>query len=591
MTRVARSAPPPALAIRLGAATATSAGEFERALERPEVAQAERLAAVLRAARGSQQAGHVAGFERIRTARDFQDAIPLCTADQLEPDIERIAQGEPAVLTRESVLWFERSGGSSGACKRIPYTAQLLGEFQAALLPWLFDLARSRPRAWAGPGFWSVSPIAQDRDVTPGGIPIGSVGDSAYFPPRLAEQLATTFAVPGEVAHLPDVESCRYVMLRLLLERDNLAFVSAWNPSFMSLMMEDLERHAVRLLEDLERGTCRPPAGDGAERRGSAGGGGGAARDARVKAIVERIGFRARARRARALRTRWAREARLDARALWPELALISVWTDAQAQRALPAMRTRFPGVEIQGKGLLASEGVVSIPWFDAPAPVLAVRSHFMEFIDSERPDACPLLAHELEAEHSYEVVISTGSGLLRYRLGDQIRVVGHHMETPCIRFEGRADAVSDLVGEKLSASRVGAVLTRVTRERGEGSAPRFIMLAPEWGSPPAYHLWIECDAGDQGLECWAQKVEAGLLEGFSYRYARELGQLAAVRAFRVEAAERRYEARCVALGQRAGGVKPPDLDRRPGWKEWMLSQEMPAGNRQTPAAVARSTR
>ena len=586
MSATLRSTTVPELAARVQTATRASGERFERALAHPERAQLERLAAVLSAAAGSTRARGIAGLDFVRTAREFQDAVPPCTADQLEPDIERIAAGESAVLTRAPVLWFERSGGTSGAFKRVPYTAQLLEEFQSALLPWVFDLARGRPRAWSGPGYWSVSPLAQEPEVTRGGLSIGGAGDGAYFPERLMTILSPAMAVPADIARLPDVESCRYVTLRLLLEREQLAFISAWNPSFLTLLMQELDGQAAALLEDLERGECRPPRLEATGRRGSIA---PLARDARVAAIVGRIGFSAQPQRARALRAVLEREGRLPATALWPELALISAWADAQAQRALAAMSARFPGVEIQGKGLLASEGVVSIPWLEAAAPVLAVRSHFLEFIDVDSPEARPLLAHALEAGRAYEVMISTGSGLLRYRLGDRVRVEGHYAHTPCVRFEGRADAVSDLVGEKLSASRVSAVLARLIPRTGGGPVPRFVMLAPEWGTPPEYRLYVECEAaGDVQLEKWSRGLEAELLAGFPYRYARELGQLGPVRVVRVDDGERRYEARCVMLGQRAGDVKPPDLDRRTDWSKWMSAAEpRNTGPRDAPATAA----
>ncbi len=568
------------LASAVRSAAAPAALRFQRALAHPERAQRARLVAVLRAVSGSLEARRIRGLDRVRSAREFQDAVPLCTADDLAPAIERIARGSPRVLTREPVLRFERSGGSSGASKRIPYTSGLLGELHAALLPWLHDLARARPRAWAGPGYWSISPMGQAPEPTPGGIPVGTDDDSAYFPVRIATALARGFVVPGAIARLPDVDSCRYVTLRLLIERPDLAFVSAWNPSFLTLLMRALDRDAERLLEDLAAGTCRPPElpkTDALARTIEA-------RAARVRAVVERVEFGAQPQRARELRALLAREGRLTAASLWPELALISVWTDAQAERALPALRECFAGVEIQGKGLLASEGVVSIPWFGTAAPVLAVRSHFLEFIDEARPQARPRLAHELEPGSCYEVVMSTAAGFLRYRLGDRVRVSGRCAETPCVRFEGRADAVSDLVGEKLSADRVGTVLALTIPHGDRFAPPRFAMLAPEWGAPPGYRLYVEWAASDEAIDAWACRIEATLLEGFPYRYARDLGQLGPVRATRVEDAERRYEAGCVARGQRAGAVKPPDLELRTGWSEWMGGHQLrrDAGRRES---------
>ena len=172
---------------------------------------------------------------------------------------------------------------------------------------------------------------------------------------------------------------------------------------------------------------------------------------------------------------------------------------------------------------------------------------------------------------------MSTGGGLLRYRLGDRVSVEGFLGRTPCLRFAGRADTVSDLVGEKLSAGRVSAVLASALGTMDGAVEARFAMLAPEWTNPPAYHLYVESEASGERLEALARRVEDLLSEGFAYRYARELGQLGPVRVARVRGASRRYEMRCLSLGQRAGSVKPVDLHPEPGWGEWLADSAIEA--------------
>jgi hypothetical protein len=536
-------------------AQAPSALLFHRALSHPEQAQSENLSRILRATRDTTQSTRVPGFSRIRTAREFQDAVPLSTPDSVLPDIEALKAGTPRVLTQEPVSRFEPSGGSSGASKYVPMTRGLLDEFHRALAPMLFDLLHSRPAVREGPSYWSISPIGRKQGRTAGGIPVGSVEDSAYFPRFLQPVLSRVFAVPGTVARLPDVESCRYVTLWFLVACEELALLSVWNPSFLTLLMDALERHGERLAEDLERGVCRPP-GEGG-----------------VDAVLSAMRFSPRPERARVLRE--ALRSGLQGRMLWPRLALLSMWTDAQAAHSVAPARRRFDGVDVQGKGLLATEGVVTLPLFGAPAPVLAVRSHFFEFLDPEHPEARPRLAHELEVGRTYSVLLSTSGGLLRYRIGDLVRVEGFHHATPCLRFLGRADAVSDLVGEKLAATRVSSVLDALLPAVLGGPRPSFAMVAPEWEphAPPAYRLFLETGLPDARLNEAAQSLERALCEGYHYRYARELGQLGPVSALRVTEGSRHYEARCIALGQRAGDIKPTDLHRQAGWTAWFSQQ------------------
>ena len=127
---------------------------------------------------------------------------------------------------------------------------------------------------------------------------------------------------------------------------------------------------------------------------------------------------------------------------VWPRLRVVSCWGDAQATLPARELQRRLPGVVVQSKGLLATEAFVSIP-FRGAHPV-AIRSHFYEFIDD---GGAVRLAHELQRGGSYRVVVSTGGGLGRERLGDLVEGDGFVDHTPSLRFLGRSGNVSALCG------------------------------------------------------------------------------------------------------------------------------------------------
>ena len=243
-------------------------------------------------------------------------------------------------------------------------------------------------------------------------------------------------------------------------------------------------------------------------------------------------------------------------RDLWPRLELISCWTSGASARCLPELQERFPGVEIQGKGLLATEGVVSFPRIASPAPIPAITSHFLEFLSD---DGLVHRVDELEVGGRYSVLITTGGGLVRYDLGDQVKVVA----PGAIEFVGRRGQVSDLCGEKLNEVFVGGVIEQVAERIGLGG---FAMLAPEWGSPPRYLLFAKSTRVGEA----ASSIEAALRESFHYDYCRRLGQLDPVEGIRVSGPETDYLRGCEALGQRVGDVKPTYLRRELDWRERM---------------------
>ncbi len=146
--------------------------------------------------------------------------------------------------------------------------------------------------------------------------------------------------------------------------------------------------------------------------------------------------------------------------------------------------------------------------------------------------------------------------------------VVGFLHQCPLLRFLGKADRCSDRVGEKLSEPHVRGVLDRAFAALG--ITPRFALLAPVVGRPTRYRLFVQVGGAAPVLAPELQaELEDGLQENPYYRQAVRLGQLAPVQIewlHNGELAWRIYERRCLALGQKAGAIKPASLDAWTGW-------------------------
>ena len=243
----------------------------------------------------------------------------------------------------------------------------------------------------------------------------------------------------------------------------------------------------------------------------------------------------------------------------WPMLDTISCWTSASSERYAAELARRLPGARIQGKGLLATEGIVTVPLDAACAPVLAVDSGFYEF---ESDDGDVLLPRELETGRSYGVIMTTDAGLYRYRLGDQVRVCGWFEQAPCLEFIGRQVAASDLCGEKLTETFVDAALRDL---------PGFAFLAPLTRPRPAYLLMLDLAMVSPGrATAIAEAADARLMQNPQYRYARDIGQLPRLEARCIEDPIGVYKNVCMLAGQRLGDIKPVAL-ANPAWGERYL--------------------
>jgi hypothetical protein len=490
--------------------------------------------------------GQAYDFSSIDSVSAFQDRVPLTTYADWEDSVDRVAAGEDGVLTTAPVRLLEPTSGSTAATKWIPYTDTLQSEFQRAVAPWILDLFRHHPHLLTGSAYWSVSPVGDRPERTDGGVPVGFADDSDYLGPVQGRLVRAVMAVPPCVRRIRDVDTFRYVTLLGLLRRADLRLVSVWNPTFCTLLLARLPDWGDRLAADLAAGTLTPP---------------GSLPDSVREALDAQWGPSPN--RAAVVRTALDDAPPTRHRRLWPDLQVVSCWADGPASGPADDLAALLPHASLQPKGLLATEGVVSIPMTGAPGGVPAVRSHFFEFLPAD--GGPPVLLDALETGARYDVVLTTGGGLYRYRLRDRVAVTGRWRGVPCLRFVGKTDRVVDRFGEKLNARHVQRVLDAAFADHD--LAPTFAMLAPDDRDPPGYTLFLRAAAPDAVLRAVGRRVEAGLRDNYHYDYCRRLGQLGPLRLFRVTGdARATYQERCVARGQRAGDVKPTALHAATNW-------------------------
>jgi hypothetical protein len=514
------------------AASAPEFRRYRRDAKDVEGVQRARLAGYL-CRNADTEFGRKFGFAKLRNWEDFVRQVPVHDYDDIEPYVRRIADGEERVLTTEPVRLFEPSSGSSGPAKWIPYTAAMQREIRRAVATWATALFRSRPGLLLGPAYWSLTPRLAVAHAGESRIPVGFDDDSAYLggvAERLIRRALVSHPVLGQIQ---DIDQFLDATLVLMLQHPDLRMLSVWHPSFLTLLMQRLRDNGASMIRGVATG--RLP---------------GAAQ----------VRFRAQAARARELE----RLGFDNLPAVWPHLGMISCWADGHAEAYLPRIRELFPGVAVQPKGLLATEAFVTVP-LGGLRP-LAIRSHVFEFLDNAG-DAHP--PWRLAAGQRYVVLVTTGGGLYRYRLGDRVEVEGFYHGVPALRFLGKEDQVSDYFGEKLSEPFVASVIERVLEATGVSTV--FSLLAiDERTEPPAYTLYVEtqCSWTDEAPKL----LEQELCRNPHYDYCRRIGQLGAARLVLVgHGAYSRYAGRLTESGMRLGDIKPASLRSLGHWQNWLL--------------------
>ena len=515
---------------------------------------------------GDAEFGREHHFTEIATVDQYQQSVPIRSYEEFKPYIERIAEGRPKVLTSEHIRQFALTSGSTQASKLVPYTKALVSEFQEGIDPWVYYLFRSFPRMFLGKAYWSVTPIGDRKSHTTGGIAIGFDDEQQYFSPLTRWVLNSIMAVPSQLAQLRDMEIFHYVTLRLLLQEKSLSWVSVWNPSFLTLLLDPLPACFSQVTEDIRHGTLSVAS--------------------EIELPLRNIILLcckknpARADELASLYAAWQGKPLIEPEtsgrtlyeAIWPDMRLISCWAHGNAVHALPGLKAYFPHAVIQPKGLLATEAFISFP-FKEDVSALSLLSHFFEFEEVDEAAPAIKLAHELQAGQRYSVIVTTGGGLYRYRLNDLIEVVDFYNQCPLIRFVGRQSKVVDICGEKLNEEYVRAIVTDIFKKHDLNDA--FWMMAPEWPgeSRPFYALFIQFDAdtriNESQLQSLAHEIDEAMQESYHYEYCRRLGQLASCRLFIIAPdidTFHTYLTVCTDLGQRLGDIKPAVLHAYQGW-------------------------
>lgn len=402
----------------------------------------------------------------------YREQVPPTDYEALAPWLERVVAGEPDVLFRGRPRAYERTGGSSGGAKLIPYTTAGLLDFEAALGPWLAD-AVSR-HALSGSVYLATSPATRPAERI-GDVPLG-LPDGAYLGARWGEWVAAHTAVPLDVARETDIDRWRERTLAALAAARDLELISVWSPTFL-----------LRLLDDLP-----------------------------------------------------------DPVEMWPRLKLVSCWTAGASQGPAAQLRARLPHARLQPKGLMSTECVVTVP--DAhDRPALAAPGFFEFEHDGELS-----LAAEMEPGAQYEVVVTTASGLYRYRTGDQVACTGFtEARVPVLEFQGRTGIVSDLVGEKLVEAFVQQALAAV---------PGWCFLTVQPGGT-GYALVTET-----GVPVDLASVEAQLARNPQYAYAVLVNQLQPLVHRPIDRLYDRFVQHRIARGSRLADIKPLALLPDAAW-------------------------
>ncbi len=452
--------------------------KFTKSLPFLEKVQRQKLAEIIENLKDSSYWKNLSSTD---SYEELVKKIPIGTYSDYRSLIEEQKKTGNPILSAD-VLRYEPTSGSVEAHKWIPYTSAFLSEINLAAQVWMGDVYQRFPKIKNGTHYWSLSWLPEDlRGLT-------TSNDTDFFPFYQKWILGKLMAVPAEIALIKNPDAAWWATLIYLASRKNLTLTSVWSPTFWIKVTEDIEKNWTEISQSLTTGAWGRFEEELKEALGTA---------------------------PRRNVTSLQLNSRDFLKNLWPRMNFISSWDSSSSKLWAEKIKTLFSHTYFQGKGLWATEGVVTIPFQNKLC--LAFQSHFFEFKDLHTEEVFP--SWKLQKGKDYQPILWTSSGLLRYPLQDRVRLTGFLESVPCFEFISRLQS-TDMVGEKLDALWIQSLFAKNPDWKA------FALIGVREPKPSYYLI---------GQNVSNVNIDHELSQFYHYRVAKELGQLDSAKTIEME--------------------------------------------------------
>ncbi|XP_024012377.1 indole-3-acetic acid-amido synthetase GH3.17 isoform X2 [Eutrema salsugineum] len=365
--------------------------------------------------------------------QSFKNNLPIVTYEDYRSYIDRLANGEPfdLICDRPISLFLASSGTSGGVPKLIPLTAEELEQrilFASLYAPLVFK---------------HIEGLTEGKSLM------------FYFVTRESETASGLMVrdrvqiIPHAISTCADTAQGMYCQLLCgLLQRENVARLGAPYASSFLKVINFLEDHWHELCSNIRTGRVS----DWITDAGCVSGIGKflTAPNPELASLIEQ----------ECSKTSW--EAIL--KRLWPKAKCIEAVVTGSMAQYIPLLEFYGGGLPLISSWYGSSECFIGINDDPLSKPcdvsyTIIPSMGYFEFLevkkDHQEAGHDPAKNHavvdlvDVKIGHDYELVVTTFSGLYRYRLGDVLRVTGFYNNAPQFYFVGRQKVVLSIDVDK----------------------------------------------------------------------------------------------------------------------------------------------
>ncbi|KAL5217566.1 hypothetical protein ABZP36_018250 [Zizania latifolia] len=461
---------PAATALRAPAAAVTAAGSekdmeklmfIEEMTSNVDAVQERVLAEILSRNAGTEYLVRC-GLAGATDRATFRARVPVVTYEDLQPDIQRIANGDRSpILSAHPISEFLTSSGTSaGERKLMPTIKEELDRRQLLYSLLMPVMNLYVPGMDKGKGLYFL--FVKSETTTPGGLTARPVLTSYYksehFKNRPYDPYHDYTSPTAAILCADAFQSMYAQMVCGLCQHQDVLRVGAVFASGLLRAIRFLQLHWEQLAADIEVGSLTPRVTDHSVREAVA----GILRpDAELASFV----------RGECSRGDWAG---IITR-IWPNTKYLDVIVTGAMQQYIPTLEYYSGGLPMACTMYASSEcyfGLNLRPMCDPSEVSYTIMPNmgYFEFLPVDETsgvasgDEAQLVElARVEAGREYELVITTYAGLNRYRVGDILRVTGFHNAAPQFRFVRRKNVLLSIESDKTDEAELQHAVERAS--------------------------------------------------------------------------------------------------------------------------------
>ncbi|KQK04638.1 jasmonic acid-amido synthetase JAR1 [Brachypodium distachyon] len=463
------------------------------------------------------------GLDGRTDAESYKSCIPLCVHSEVEPFIQRVADGDsPRALTGKPITSLSLSSGTTqGKPKFLPFNDELL-ETTLQIFRTSYAFRNREYPISNGKALQFV--YGSKQVLTKGGILATTATTNLYRSQRYKEgmkDIRSQCCSPDEVIFGPDFHQSLYCHLLCgLIYSDEVYSVSS---TFAHSLV-----HAFQTMEEVWEDLCADIRDGVLSKKVTA----PSIREAMSKILKPNPELADSIHKKCVGLSNWYGMIP----ALWPNAKYVYGIMTGSMEPYLKKLRHYAGPLPLISADYGASEGWVgsnidpTLPPEQVTYAVLPQTGYF-EFIPLEKPtgeemensaaihyiESEPVGLTDVEVGKIYEVVITNFAGLYRYRLGDIVKIAGFHNATPELQFICRRSLVLSINIDKNTEKDLQLAVEEAAKllEGEKLEIVDFTSIVERSSDPGRYVIFWELssDASDEVLSSCANALDLAFID------------------------------------------------------------------------------